>query len=185
MREISQTRSVHYAVFLAVLALAGPASAQSTNCRWIGSTWACNTNPAPQPIPPVQIPSGTTMIDAYSAGRADRARSKEVPPPPSRDLPLPSAPMSTGNGYLEYCTSNDSLLSIVCLAYTKGLVEGFIGAPVASHTQQVICPPEGVNVGQERDVAVKYMTDNPEYRHLMTSALVLVALQKAFPCPAK
>lgn len=26
--------------------LAAPASAQSTDCRWIGSTWSCNTQPS-------------------------------------------------------------------------------------------------------------------------------------------
>lgn len=53
-------------IFVAALALGGTASAQTTDCRWIGSVWSCNTN---QP-PPLSSANPLNYGDAMRAGQA-------------------------------------------------------------------------------------------------------------------
>jgi Rap1a immunity proteins len=44
------------------------------------------------------------------------------------------------------------------------------------------CIPESVSESQIQKVVEKYLEDHPEKLHFRASVLVLVALQKAFPC---
>ena len=98
--------------------------------------------------------------------------------------------MDTGNGYLDVCDHADVLpaVGMTCLAYVNGVIEGItlehdfakkrgaatIGAP--------FCVPQGVTLGQEGAIVVKYMKAHPEKTHLATAVLILGAIRDAFPC---
>ena len=177
---------IRYACIIAASALLAPeAQAQTTNCRWIGSTWNCNSIPAPQsqPIPPIQAPNGGTMLDAYRSGKEDRRREQDlaVPRPATNDTP----DMRTGNGYLEACTSENVDIEFSCINFTIGLFEGIQGGIAAVDAKQIFCSPSGATVGQMLDVVVKYIRDNPDIRHLPTSVIAAFSLKRAFPCPEK
>jgi hypothetical protein len=45
--------------------------------------------------------------------------------------------------------------------------------------------PHSVTNGQMIDIAVKYLKDRPEERHLSAAILVVEAMTKAFPCSSK
>jgi Ssp1 endopeptidase immunity protein Rap1a len=102
--------------------------------------------------------------------------------------------ISTGNGLYQLCTSQDSDESITCISYVFGYVIGAESAaleirrmaglsPTASLS--AFCRPNGVTAGQLKDIAVKFLTDTPEGRHLSSSALLMVAFERAFPCQRK
>ena len=78
---MGNSRRIHHACALAgSFLLSAPASAQQTDCRWIGSTWTCNSQPSGPNIDwsqfnrPQQSPG-----DAYWAGvrAAQERRARE------------------------------------------------------------------------------------------------------------
>ena len=48
-----------------------------------------------------------------------------------------------------------------------------------------VCFPSGVNATQLAKIVVKYGDDHPEKLNIGSAAFVIIALQEAFPCPAK
>lgn len=88
---------------------------------------------------------------------------------------------ASGNWWLPMCAASSGINQARCLAY----LEGFIGAHdmmVALGSRPVVCPPQGVNLGQAMRVVVKYMRDHPERMHMAFVTLVGPALFNAFPC---
>ncbi|MCW0220656.1 MAG: Rap1a/Tai family immunity protein [Prosthecobacter sp.] len=94
----------------------------------------------------------------------------------------------TGNEFSSKCAVRDqpdgALLHIgVCLGYTMGLSDGLsllqLGKP---DRWTPICIPEGVNIGQKRDVILDYIAKNPANRHEMISMLAIMAWRSAWPC---
>ena len=192
---MSNSRSVHYVGALAaILALAAPALAQSTNCRWVGSTWSCNTTQPPPPISVRGVDTGA-MMDAWRRGREDRQRDEQAriaavpvaPPPTPSQAPAmvggSSDILQTGNGLLDTCRSDDNLLRFTCLAFVKGVVEGSAAALEIGQHRQLFCAPDGVTIGQDRDILVKWLVEHPEWRHLSATAVTLRSLSSTFPCP--
>lgn len=172
----------HYAVLIAASVLvcsAASAQTQNTQCRWVGSTWSCNTAPAPSPPAPIQGPNGGTMIEAYRAGRQDRPRVEPTMPqePPGVGL---SAKMENGNGMLALCRSKNTTDGLTCASYMSGLIDGQISLQPLPY-----CLPEGATVGQMIDVVVAFIESKPTLRHHSTATLTLFALGSAFPCQPK
>jgi len=63
-------------------------------------------------------------------------------------------------------------------------VDGFLhGLGVPSLYRRLICLPEGVTVGQAKDVIVRHINDHPDKRHQQAGVEAAGALQEAFPCP--
>ncbi|OOY11660.1 hypothetical protein BMG00_11190 [Thioclava marina] len=107
----------------------------------------------------------------------------------------------TGNEILSICEASDDLAREgFCIGYVDGLVEGMrwgaaaplvvSGVPASEVNQRVdallsFCLPDGITVGQYRDVFVQYLRNNPETRHNSARALMQSALSKAFPCSEK
>lgn len=54
-----------------VALVATPATAQTTNCRWMGNIWTCNTQ---QPPAPSRGIDWRVLQDAHRQGQEDRAR---------------------------------------------------------------------------------------------------------------
>jgi len=63
--------------------------------------------------------------------------------------------------------------------FCLGLVQG------VAYASADVCRGQGVTFSQMERVVVKFLQDNPEKLTLSQSALVDMALSKAFPCPKK
>ena len=92
----------------------------------------------------------------------------------------------TGNQMLEICESKQ-IHENGCLGFYAGVRDTLplLGAflPASNSARPNVCVPDGVTHFQLRDVAIKYMRAHPEDRHLLASALAMVAYAQAWPCP--
>ena len=188
MRGVSRYRRVHYyAAFIGALGISAPAVAQQTAttvCRENLGTVTCTTKERSSGLDyGAVLQSGQDLVPDQSS--PPRRAAPPPPRPQEKPLNVPQSPISTGNGFLEYCTSEDASLRLACIAYVSGLVDGLHMGPIANKGPLIICPPAGVITAQHRDIIIKYLKDNPENRQYDTAVLATVALQRAFPCPAK
>jgi len=88
----------------------------------------------------------------------------------------------TGNELYGQCTGT-SEEQLICLSYITGVADGMtVTQVVYEPSPGFACIPDGVNRQQVRDIVVKYMTNNPESRHMHAGAVIIVALKNAFPC---
>lgn len=96
----------------------------------------------------------------------------------------------TGNELLESCknaasessTKNSSFSAGFCLGSMQSVGDLLTFVNAGLETEARICLPATVTNGQASRVVVKYLQDNPEKLHLNGTALVVMAIQKAFPC---
>ncbi len=88
---------------------------------------------------------------------------------------------TNGRDFREMC-ANHSL----ALMYVTGVADGWAGRAATegiAPVQTFCAPPHTtVTMGQATEVACKYAADHPEFLHYPAAAMVMVALQKAFPC---
>ena len=68
------------------------------------------------------------------------------------------------------------------LAYVIGVTD--VGTMMPDEARRY-CLPVGVTNGQMQDVVAKYLTENPEVRHLGAAYLVRQALHEVWPCAPK
>ena len=69
--------------------------------------------------------------------------------------------------------------------YDNGVCTGFIGGVdqmLQLEVPRTICVPNASTVGQEVQVALKYLNDHPEKLHLLGATLIRSALFQAWPC---
>jgi len=59
---------------------------------------------------------------------------------------------------------------------------GYVSGVVDTLNGSNFCLSKGVTTGQLMDIVGKFATDHPEIRHLNATPLVVVALERAFPC---
>ena len=84
----------------------------------------------------------------------------------------------SGNQLLEHCSNSDNAqLRAGCAFYVMGVSDTLraSGATTA-------CPPRDITGIQATDVVIRFLRDNPQYRHMSAASLVVGALQSAFPC---
>lgn len=80
----------------------------------------------------------------------------------------------TGNDLLQRMASDSPGLRSMALGYVGGVNDSLDG--------DVFCAPEGATLGQAVDIVRKWLTDNPQHRHMSAAVLVAVILQRAWPC---
>jgi Rap1a immunity proteins len=99
-----------------------------------------------------------------------------------------------GTQLLDRCQSETVVNKTFCLSYIVGVAdaigltqamqhENITGTPVWRQT--AVCFPENVQGPQVRDIVVKFLVAYPERRGDPAAELVLVALVRAWGCPAK
>jgi len=86
------------------------------------------------------------------------------------------------NGLYSYCKSEHFSAQGFCKGFIQGVSEVLNGAADGRFGVLRFCLPDGVNLGQEQDVVIKWLTENPQERHLPASLVVISALAEAFPC---
>ena len=89
----------------------------------------------------------------------------------------------TGNDLLERCSESASANPIqwgVCLGYVMAVADALgLGRPINGARA---CLPPDVTGAQMMDVVRQWLDRNPARRHINGAALVVTALQQAFPC---
>ena len=99
-------------------------------------------------------------------------------------------PLETAMNLYEWCT-RPAPENNVCLAYIKGLVEGFFwggyystGGKAASNAdvRHLICPPKNATPDQYRLIYIKWAEANPARLGEPTVVTALAAFTSAFPC---
>jgi hypothetical protein len=89
--------------------------------------------------------------------------------------PQVPGPFNSGNQFLRLCPTE--AWRMLCKTYTIGFAEG-----VLPNANVPVCTPEGVDIGQMYEVAIKFIRDNPERAHMKTRHLLTMAWAQAWPC---
>ena len=155
----------------ALFLFAGASSAQTTTqCQTFGNRTQCSTTPDQ-----TQQNSQGAAAAGSVIGSLLRKKPKDPIPQPQTALRMD---LSTGNGFLATCDKNAPGQNFwLCAGYVSGFLDR-----ESFDKEHLICIPAAANNGQIMDVILAYMRDNPADRHNPSSALVYVALFKAFPC---
>jgi hypothetical protein len=102
----------------------------------------------------------------------------------------------SGNAFLATCSDADKssyslqeLVNVgVCTGYINGFLEGFgvaieySGDQLKKKVTPLFCIPDQVEGLQKVRLLLKYIRDNPKDAHLATGALLMRAVQTAYPC---
>lgn len=88
----------------------------------------------------------------------------------------------SGNYLLPRCQSKDATDTMICMSYLRGARDGMEFQQLMTQSQAFFCVPDGVTLGQTKDIFVKYLLDNPTDRHLPGSTLFALVMVKTFPC---
>ena len=97
---------------------------------------------------------------------------------------LPTS-MQTGNDVLATCESpNDPAFrdGLICMAWVSGVTQGLEAARRITGVCLANLPPSATNA-QYRDIIVRFLRDNPVYRHQLAGPQAAAALSRAYPCP--
>lgn len=103
------------------------------------------------------------------------------------------AAMADGNVLLHHCQSalqdldgNDKNGPDYSEGYCTGVISGVMALQGLTNPSlpktQTCMPKPAIQVGQAARIVVKYMTENPDKLNLDDGVLVLIALQRAYPC---
>lgn len=96
--------------------------------------------------------------------------------------PLPVTVVD-GNELFRRC--EPSSRSATCEAYVLGVTDMLVTlASAGASPQPTVCLGRDANGRQLADVVYDYLKVHPQARNLGGAALVAMAVQKAFPCPA-
>jgi hypothetical protein len=88
-----------------------------------------------------------------------------------------SATFYTGNDIKNRLDGGDTHQGMLVLGYVAGVVDLGRG--------EYHCAPEGVTLGQLRDIAYASINRDPSSRHLNASVLVTLSLMEVWPCKKK
>jgi hypothetical protein len=91
--------------------------------------------------------------------------------------PLAHADFMDGNKLHDQLKDRSDLMYISAQGYIAGIYDA---TNLGGH-----CAPPQVTLGQLVDVVKAHLESHPETRHFTGYGLVLVSLNKAFPCPKK
>lgn len=70
------------------------------------------------------------------------------------------------------------------MTYCAGFLHAIVDVTAATNDRNLkTCTPEGITIGQAARVLVKWLKANPEQLHQPDTALAIIALQVAYPCP--
>ena len=99
-------------------------------------------------------------------------------PSPAADPP----PLTEGNGLKAACEDGSSNFEQgECLGYLQAT--HFAYQLVHGREPGLYCMPQGVRMGQVRDIVLGYLVKHPERRQADSTMLIIFALADVFPCP--
>ncbi len=80
----------------------------------------------------------------------------------------------SGNTLLERCRATTPIDRMDCLGYTTAVVDVWTGIEN--------CPPAAATRGQIADIALKYVVENPDQRHLSADVILRGLFSTLWPC---
>ena len=177
---------------LALLSANGAAVAaqtqSDTTCRTTEGVTRCSTttNSSRAPLDYGKtLQQGQDLVPAYQP-KTSPPPKLEASPPHSKTTPERPAkklePIWRGNGYLASCETDDAVVKVICVTYLEGIVDGQRGVWVGEGQVAGYCLPAGVTTGQLEAVLLRFLTNNPEKRHIPTGVLAAMAFKQTFPC---
>jgi hypothetical protein len=101
----------------------------------------------------------------------------------AKEIPTIGLNQITGQKFYETCNSKGLAETSLCLGYTMGLSDGLSMLqmnPLGDF--KPICIPTKATAGQQRDVIVNYLANNPAIRHHSIGILSIAAWRNAWPC---
>jgi len=91
-------------------------------------------------------------------------------------------PDYSGNDLLRECTDKNSVSEVHCLGFISGVWAGASLMAIAYHVDKpFFLIPDGATADQLKDVAVRFLNEHPEKRHMLAGVLILEAWKEAFP----
>ena len=87
---------------------------------------------------------------------------------------IANAEFITGNQVLSDIQSNDPI--------RRGFVMGYIAGVADANNSITWCPPQGINLGQLRDMTEQYLIVNASIRNLSGDILIGDMLSLRWPC---
>lgn len=88
-----------------------------------------------------------------------------------------NAQFMSGNEIYGECSNSDR-------DFINGFTAGILDTiDTDNQTSLQVCTPEGVTIGQARDVMCQYLKNNPNSRNQAAASLGWVAFYDAWPCP--
>jgi len=101
------------------------------------------------------------------------------------------AQIQTGNDLLRLSTGNE-LDKVFVYGYLSGVTQSEEFARAIGEMSKgglagfgFYCSPPGSDVGQAKDVVVRWLTEHPDRRHELALVLVRTALLEVWRCPSK
>jgi len=87
-----------------------------------------------------------------------------------------------GNEALSWCQDEKGTIQRgMCLGFISGLVRMHdLSAHI--YKENLFCRPKGTTLGQFEMITTQFMRSRPDLLHMPFEALVMFALQRAFPC---
>lgn len=95
--------------------------------------------------------------------------------------PASAGNFENGNSLYKNC-QGDTFEQTRCMAYISAIADVLGGKSYNSVAGYVACIPLRVNLDQLRSILVKWLNNNPQYRHYAAPGLVAAAFEEAFPC---
>lgn len=104
---------------------------------------------------------------------------------PAQAQPAKRTYFMDGNDLLAKCQSSNSNERSVCLGYIEGVVDDMNESRAMSGAKTGCPDEEHVLAGQVRDAVVNALMADPAGRNLEASALVSIAIYRAWHCTAQ
>ena len=87
-----------------------------------------------------------------------------------------------GNALLDYCKLDSGEAFWICSSYIFGVRDSLDQQNKGENNPFAFCTTASVDGRQVLDIVVKYLEDNPKWRHFPAWSLIQRALHNAFPC---
>ena len=82
----------------------------------------------------------------------------------------------------EKLNPDEQLESLLCAGYLSGFTDSH-AIETPSQPRPLYCfPKEGIEVGQQARIVVKYLRENPEILHESARSSIAISFTHAFPC---
>ena len=103
-------------------------------------------------------------------------------------IPQPSLSLgginSTLRVFLDTCENPpDTNTSAFCLGYVAGIADASEIAHAGTGGTRLWCRPEGATIRQINDTVLAFGRARPQDHHENSTAMIILILREAFPCP--
>jgi hypothetical protein len=99
----------------------------------------------------------------------------------------------TGEEWMKLCESPESIDNLGCMMYLGGTrdmytmmndpnFESYVYVNGEKHLIKKTCFPNGVTIGQQKKIMMKYLNNNPKELHERFEYIYSIVIRDTFPC---